>query len=100
MEQLTQIVFYIGILTLGVNVITEVLKKIFVLKDGSHAGELISAVVSLVLTVLSVLIYCNLNSISISFIIVAGSVILSFFVCFSAMFGFDKLKELIEKYTK
>lgn len=100
MEQLTQIVFYIGILTLGVNVITEVLKKIFTLKDGSHAGELISAVVSLILTITAVIIYCNLNSISISFTIVAGSIVLSFFVCFSAMFGFDKLKELIDKYTK
>ena len=100
MEQLTQIIFYIGILTLGVNVITEVLKNIFTLKDGSHAGEVVSAVVSLILTVVAVIVYCNINAISITFTIIAGAVVLSFFVCYAAMFGFDKLQEIINKYTK
>ena len=100
MEQLTQLIFYVGLLTLGVNVITEVLKKILVLKDGSHAGELICFVESLVLTLFAVVGYCLTNAINITASIIIGGIFGAFFVCYSAMYGYDKLKELVGKYVE
>lgn len=100
MEQLTQIIFYVGLLTLAVNVITEVLKKIFVLEDGSHAGELICFVVSLVVTLFAVIGYCIAHNIAITIFVIIGGIFGAFFVCYAGMFGYDKLKEVVEKYVK
>ena len=54
----------------------------------------------MVLTVGAFFAYAAIAEITVAWYMVAGAVVTGFFVSYAAQFGFDKLKELIEKYRK
>lgn len=89
-------IFVIGLLTLGTNVITEVLKKTI----RKIPAQITALVVAMLLTVGAFFAYATIAVITVKWYMVAGAVVTGFFVSYAAQFGFDKLKELIEKYTK
>lgn len=87
-------IFAIGLLTLGTNVITEVLKKTI----RKIPAQITALVVAMVLTVGTFFAYAAVAEIAVAWYMVAGAVVTGFFVSYAAQFGFDKLKELIGKY--
>jgi hypothetical protein len=84
----------IGALTLGVTVITEVLKHTF----PKLPSQLAALIISFVLTIGAYFGYISANNLPIQWYEIGEAAIGSFFVSYSAQFGFDKLKELIEKF--
>ncbi|MCM1419658.1 MAG: hypothetical protein NC202_12870 [Roseburia sp.] len=89
-------IFAVGLLTLGTNVVTEVLKKTIV----KIPAQITALVVAMILTVGAFFAYAAIAGIAVTWYMVAGAVVMGFFVSYAAQFGFDKLKELIEKDRK
>lgn len=81
-----------GVLVALVNIIVEVLKK--VLWD-TIPTNLLAVIVSLVLTLLAFFAWAAYSGTVIVWYMVAGAVVLAFLVAYAAMFGFDKLKEIL-----
>lgn len=84
----------IGLLVLATNIITEVLKHTF---EGLPA-QIIALVVSMVLTLATFFGYTAYVGMAITWYMVVGAVVAGFFVSYGAQFGFDKLKEIVNKY--
>lgn len=86
----------IGLLTLGTNVITEVLKKSF----PKIPAQLTALFVAMALTLGALAAFLQINNIAFEWYYWAGGVVMGFFVSYAAQFGFDKLKELIAKFKE
>ena len=99
MEQLSVLIMIIGALTLCVNVITQVFKKTFGWKKDIPT-QIICLILSIVLTLIAMVVYCQIKGITILWYYWVGSVICGFFVSYSAMFGFDTLKDVNNQYIK
>lgn len=92
MEQITKYLL-IGVLLLAglilcVQIITEILKG--AIKDKSKITWLVLAV-SLVLTIILVIALSQIIGFALAWYMVAGAIVLSFFVAYGAMLGYDKL---------
>jgi len=92
----SSLITILGVLIMVVNVITEVLKKVTWDKLPTN---IVSTIVSIALTVIAFIVYANINKIDIVWYMIVGSIIAGFFVAYGAMFGFDKLKQVIEQYN-
>lgn len=90
---LSLIMAVIGALTLCTNVITEVLKKSL----RNFPAQITAFLVAMALTVAAFFAYAAISGITVEWYMVAGAVVAGFFVSYGAQFGFDKLKEVIEK---
>lgn len=89
-EDVMQLFVLIGVLTVIVNIITEVLKMIF----KKLSGEIINMIVlveSIALTVAVFKTYCTMIKAIFFWYYILGAVVLGFFVAFAAMFGYNKL---------
>lgn len=86
----------IGALVLTTNVITEVLKNVF----KKIPAQITATVIALVLTAATGAAFANIKGITIEWYMVAGDIVLGFFVSYGAQFGFDKLKEVIGKFGR
>lgn len=91
---LSMLMAIIGALTLCTNVVTEVLKKSL----RNFPAQITAFVVAMVLTVAAFFAYACVSGIAVQWYMVAGAVMAGFFVSYGAQFGFDKLKEVIEKF--
>ncbi len=89
-------IFVIGLLTLGTNVITEVLKRTIT----RIPAQITALIVAMGLTIGAFFAYAAITEIAVAWYMVAGAVVTGFFVSYAAQFGFDKLKELIGKVRK
>lgn len=91
-----QAIMIVGILAFVVSVIIEVIKNVSFLKN--IPTDLVVIVLSEVLTVLSFLAYMSYNSIAVTWYLAVGSFIAGFFVAFVAMYGWDKITELYNRF--
>ena len=91
-----QAMMIVGILAFVVSVIIEVIKNVSFLKN--IPTDLVVIVLSEVLTVLSFLAYMSYNSIAVTWYLAVGSIIAGFFVAFVAMYGWDKITELYNRF--
>ena len=82
----------VGVLVAITNIITQVLKKVTWDKIPTN---LLAIMISLALTLVVFFAYCQINGITIVWYLVVAAVVLGFLVAYAAMFGFDKLKEII-----
>lgn len=89
---ITTLIAIIGVLVGLVNIITQVIKKITWDKIPS---SLLAFIVSELLTVLAFFAYMAYFQYPILWYYVVAAVIVGFMVTFAAMFGFDKLKEIM-----
>lgn len=94
MENLTLLISVIGALVLVTNVITEVLKKSF----DNFPAQIMATIVAMVITVCAFFAYVSFKEIPVEWYMVVGAIVGGFFVSYGAQFGFDKLKEIIEKF--
>lgn len=83
----------IGVLVAVVNIITEVLKKV---TWGKIPTNLLVIIISIAMTLVAGAAYAQLNAITITWYLVAAAIIVGFMVAYAAMFGFDKLKEILQ----
>lgn len=86
------IVTLIGILVALTNVITEVVKK---LTWDKMPTNVLAVSVGELLTLTSGLAYFQVNGIEVVWYYVVALVVIGFMVAYAAMFGFDKLKEIM-----
>lgn len=84
-----------GILIALTNAIVEVLKKI--IPDEKFSTNLLAVIVAEVLTVFALLLYLIANSIAITWYFIFGALVLGLLVAYGAMFGYDKLMEIIKR---
>lgn len=76
------------------NIITEVLKGLMWQKLPTN---ILAFLVAMSVTILAFFAMCQITGIPITWYMVAGAVVLGFFVCFAAMYGFDKLRQTLEQ---
>ena len=74
------------------NIVVQVLKKITWNKLPTN---ILVVAVSMVLTLVAFFAYCQIKAIAVVWYMVTAAVVLGFMVAYAAMFGFDKLKDLL-----
>lgn len=87
------IISMVGVLVALTNVITEVLKKVTWDKLPTN---ILALIVGEALTIVFGLAYFQINNISIVWYMAVALVVIGFMVSYAAMFGFDKLKEIMK----
>lgn len=90
--EITMLVTIIGVLVALTNIIVEVAKKATWDKLPTN---IVALIVAEVLTLGSGIAYCQIESVAITWYIVAGLIVSGFMVAYAAMFGFDKLREIM-----
>lgn len=90
---LTKIIPIIGVLVALTNVIVQVLKKATWDKLPTN---ILALVIAMLLCLVAGIAYCQVNAISITWYLVAALIVLGFLVAYAAMFGFDKLQEIMK----
>lgn len=83
---------FIGVLVALTNIFTQVIKKVTWDKAPTN---LVAVIVAIVLTVMIGVAFVQINGYVLTWYIFAGFVVLGFMVAYAAMFGFDKLKEIM-----
>lgn len=78
------------------NVVTQVLKSLTYDKIPTN---LLACLVAFIVTAAAGFIYVSINSVTIVPWMIVAAIGLAFFVAFAAMFGFDKLRELIDQWV-
>ena len=89
---LSVIITAIGVLVALTNVIVEVAKKATWDKLPTNVLALIVAVA---LTLATGFAYCQIATVQVTWYIIVALVVAGFMVAYAAMFGFDKLKEIM-----
>lgn len=94
---LATLIAIIGVLVAITNIIVEVLKKVTWDKIPTN---LLAVIVSLVLTLVAFFAWTSYSGIPIVWYMVAAAIIAGIMVAYAAMFGFDKLQEILTKLRK
>jgi len=76
------------------NIIVEVLKR---LTWGKLPTNLLAFIVAMAVTLLAFFSLCQIAGMAVTWYMVVAAIVLGFFVCFAAMFGFDKLRQTLEQ---
>lgn len=76
------------------NIIVEVVKG---LTWGKLPTNVLAFFVAMAVTLLAFFAMCQIMGVPVTWYMVVGAIVLGFFVCFAAMFGFDKLKQTMEQ---
>ena len=90
--ELSVIITIVGVLVALTNVIVEVAKKATWDKLPTN---ILALIVAVALTLAAGFAYCQFEAITITWYIVVAFVVVGFMVAYAAMFGFDKLKEIM-----
>ena len=76
------------------NIIVEVVKG---LTWGKLPTNVLAFFVAMAVTLLAFFAMCQIAGVQVTWYMVVGAIVLGFFVCFAAMYGFDKLKQTMEQ---
>lgn len=90
----TTLLTIIGVLVALVNIMTEVLKKIL---PANWPTSLVATVISLVITMLAFFGYFSYAALVVTWYYIVVAIVVGFMVAYAAMFGFDKLKEILAR---
>ena len=90
--ELSVIIAIVGVLVALTNVIVEAAKKATWDKLPTN---ILALIVAVALTLAAGFAYCQIEAITITWYIVVAFVVVGFMVAYAAMFGFDKLKEIM-----
>ena len=90
------ILFVMACLVFGVNIIVEVIKKLF----PKVPTTFVATVLSVIVTMVAFFAWAAITELKILWYYVAAAFILGLFVAYCAMFGFDKFKAALEKLKK
>ena len=81
-------------LVIVTNIIVDVLKGLTWKKLPTNV---LAFLVAMAVTLVAFFAMCQIAGIQVTWYMVVGAIVLGFFVCFAAMFGFDKLKQTMEQ---
>lgn len=87
------VLFAMACLVFGVNIIVEVVKKLF----PKVPTTLLATVLSVVITVTAFFAWAAITKLAILWYYVVAAFVLGLFVAYAAMFGFDKFKQALTK---
>lgn len=93
MIDITKFIPILGFLVAITNIIVQVTKKATF--DKIHTN-VVALSVAEIITISFGIAYCQINSIGITWYIVASLIVGGFMVAYAAMFGFDKLREVMK----
>ncbi len=82
------------VLMVVTNIIVEALKGVTYTKLPTNV---LAFIVAMAVTLVAFFAVCQILGIPIVWYTVAAAIVLGFFVCFAAMYGFDKLKQTMEQ---
>jgi len=82
----------VAVLVALVNIITQVLKGSF----DNLPTSLLAIIISMIVTLVGFFMYCAIKDISVTWYYITGAIAVGFMVAYAAMFGFDKLKEILK----
>lgn len=91
--ELSALITIIGVLVALTNIVVQVLKTSTWEKLPTN---LLALIVAEVLTIGVGLAYCQINAVPLAWYVIAGLIVAGFMVAYAAMFGFDKLKEIMD----
>lgn len=97
MAIISQVLMIVAVLTIFVNIITEVLKNSFGFLKGSKMINIFALILSLVVTVAVFIAYWQIKQLEITWYIIAAFIVIGFMVAYAAMFGYDKLMKYFQK---
>lgn len=97
MFNISMLLAIVGGITILTNIIVQVLKKITWDKVPTN---LVALVVAEALTLAAGGAYAQMNAFAITWYMVAGAVVIGFMSAYAAMFGFDKLQEMVKNWPK
>ena len=83
-------------LVIVTNIIVEVVKG---LTWGKLPTNVLAFFVAMAVTLLAFFAMCQIAGVQVTWYMVVGAIVLGFFVCFAAMYGFDKLKQTMEQFN-
>ena len=84
------------VLMVVTNIIVEVVKG---LTWGKLPTNVLAFFVAMAVTLLAFFAMCQIAGVQVTWYMVVGAIVLGFFVCFAAMYGFDKLKHTMEQFN-
>ena len=93
MEYGSTILFAMACLVFGVNIIVEVVKKLF----PKVPTTFVATGVSILATMAAFFAWAAMEGLAVAWYHVAAAFVLGLFVAYAAMFGFDKFKEALTK---
>lgn len=93
-ELIPALLLIVGVLVILTNIIVEVLKKLIWDKLPTN---ILAVIVALVLTLVAFFATISITGTPFVWYYLAAAIVVAFMVAYAAMFGFDKLKEAIEK---
>lgn len=93
---ISTLIMLIGVLVALTNIVVEVLKKATWDKLPTN---ILALIIGEVLTIIAGIAYLQMNSMEILWYYIAALIVGGFMVSYAAMFGFDKLKEVMD-WTK
>lgn len=94
---LSAILLAVLILMVITNIIVQVVKK---LTWDKAPTNLLAFIVAMAVTLLVFFAVCQIRGVPIVWYMVTAAVGLGFFVAFAAMFGYDKLRQMLEQITR
>lgn len=93
MDYVSALIAIIGVLVALTNIIVEVIKK---LTWDKIPTNIVATTVAEALTLVAFFAWTSINSISVVWYHVVAAVVVGILVAYAAMFGFDKLKEILQ----
>lgn len=90
--EVSVVIAIIGVLVALTNIVVEVLKK---LTYDKMPTNILAVIVAEMLTIASGVAYFQINGIAILWYTIIAFIVCGFMVAFAAMFGFDKLKDVM-----
>ena len=84
------------VLMVVTNIIVEVVKG---LTWGKLPTNVLAFFVAMAVTLLAFFAMCQIAGVQVTWYMVVGAIVPGFFVCFAAMYGFDKLKQTMEQFN-
>ena len=92
MNDISMLIPVIGVLVALTNIVVEVIKKI---TWDKFPTNLVATIVAEVLTLVAFYAYTSYKSINVVWYSVVSAIVVGIMVAYAAMFGFDKLKEIL-----
>lgn len=93
MDYVSTLIAIIGVLVALTNIVVEVIKKITWDKVPTN---IVATLVAEALTLVSFFAWTSINNIAVVWYYVVAAVVVGILVAYAAMFGFDKLKEILQ----
>lgn len=94
-ELFSTLFIIIAVLVVFVNIITEVVKKVFNFGETVYVNVFV-VVLSVALTVATFFAYWQIKQMVITWYLIFAFIVVGFMVAYAAMFGFDKLIKLFQ----